>query len=142
MKRLSRIAALDIGDVRIGVAVCDETQMTVNPVSTYTRTGSIKADVRAIEELLNELNASIVVIGNPLDKDEKVGAQAQKVKEFADRLSRRLRIEVVMWDERYTTSDALEMLIEHDVSRKKRKEVVDQAAAVLILESYLQEKRS
>lgn len=139
---MPRIAALDVGDATVGVAVTDELCMTVNPVTTIHRTGSIKADVRAVESLLEELRADEVVIGLPLTADGEIGPQAQKVIDFRDRLARRLRIEVVTWDERFSTVEAEQLLLEADVSRRKRRDVIDAMAAVVILRSYLNSRSS
>ncbi|MEN6355469.1 MAG: Holliday junction resolvase RuvX [Armatimonadota bacterium] len=135
---MPRIAALDVGDATVGVAVSDELCITANPVTTIRRSKSIKTDLRAVEELLNELGASRVVVGLPLDLKGEEGIQAAKVKDFTDRLTRRIRIPVVLWDESLSTVDAESSLIQMDISRKKRKKVIDQMAAAVILRSYLE----
>ena len=109
--------ALDVGDARVGVAASDELGITANPVATITRGRSVKADLRAVEELLGELEASLVVVGLPLTAEGEEGPQARKVREFAERLTRRIRIPVEMWDERFSTLEAQEALVEQDVSR-------------------------
>ncbi len=133
-----KIAALDVGDATIGVAISDELCVTANPVTTIHRSKSVKADLRAVEELLQELKAEKVVVGNPLDLRGEEGIQASKVKDFTDRLARRLRIPVVRWDESLSTLEAETSLIEMDISRKKRKKVIDQMAAAVILQSFLE----
>ncbi|MCE5322482.1 Holliday junction resolvase RuvX [bacterium] len=134
---MPRIAALDVGDATVGVAVSDELCITANPVTTIRRSKSIKADLRAVVELIKELDASMVVVGLPLDLSGEEGIQAAKVKDFTDRLTKRLRIPVVLWDESLSTVEAQESLIEMDISRKKRRKVIDQMAAAVILQSYL-----
>lgn len=134
---MARTVALDVGDATIGVAAADELNITVNPIRTIRRSKSVKADLREVESLLQELEAGRVVVGMPLSADGEMGPQALKVKDFVDRLSRRLRIPVETWDERFTTADAEEMLLQADVSRARRSEVIDQAAAMVILRSYL-----
>lgn len=134
---MPRIVALDVGDATIGVAATDELNITVNPIRTIRRSKSVKADLREVEALLGELDAREVVIGMPLDAEGNAGPQALKVKDFVDRLARRLRIPVETWDERFSTADAEEMLLMADVSRAKRGEIIDQAAAMVILGSYL-----
>ena len=138
---MSRIVALDVGDATVGIAATDELNIIVSPIKTIRRTKSIKVDLRLVEEVLGELNASKVIMGNPLDADGNEGPQAIKVKDFYDRLARRLNIPVLLWDERYSTSEAHERLINMDVSRAKRREIIDQVAAAIILESYLQENK-
>jgi len=134
---LPRVVALDVGDATIGVAAADELSITVNPIRTIRRGKSVKADLREVEALLAELDAGTVVVGMPLDAEGNEGPQALKVKDFVDRLARRLRIPVRTWDERFSTADAEEMLLAADVSRAKRTEIIDQAAAMVILKSYL-----
>jgi len=134
---LPRIVALDVGDATIGVAAADELNITVNPVRTIRRGKSVRADLREVESLLGELDAGKVVVGMPLDAEGQEGPQARKVGDFVERLARRLRIPVETWDERFSTADAEEMLLMADVSRAKRGEIIDQAAAMVILRSYL-----
>lgn len=138
---MPRVVALDVGDATIGVAATDEMRISVNPIRTIRRSNSIKADLREVESLLAELEAGEVVVGLPLSFDDKEGPQAAKVRDFYERLVRRLRIPVVLWDERFSTAEAEEMLIQADLSRAKRREVIDQAAAMVILQSYLRSRK-
>ncbi|NLN75291.1 MAG: Holliday junction resolvase RuvX [Armatimonadetes bacterium] len=134
---MSRIVALDVGDARIGVAATDELGLTAHPVSTIHRSKSIKADLRVVEELLGELDASKVVVGLPLLHSGQEGPQAVKVRDFYGRLARRLHIDVVLYDESLSTVEAEELLLEADVSREKRRQIIDQMAAMVILKSYM-----
>lgn len=134
---MPRIVALDVGDATIGVAATDEVGLTVHPVKTIRRTASIKADLRTVEELLLELDASQVVVGLPVLASGDEGPQAAKVRDFYDRLARRIRIPVALWDESLSTVEAEGLLLEADVSRAKRRKVIDQAAAMVILRGYL-----
>lgn len=136
---MPRIVALDVGDATIGVAAADELNITVNPIRTIRRSKSIKADLREVETLLHELDACKVVVGMPLGPEGEEGSQALKVKDFVERLTRRLKIPVETWDERFSTVDAEDILLRLDISRAKRREIIDQVAAVVILESYLGE---
>lgn len=135
---MPRIVALDVGDVHIGVAATDELAITVAPRKTVNRTASIKADIRAICEQLDNLDAEKVVVGYPLDQNGEEGPQAAKVREFYERLSRRLSIPVVLWDERFSTQEANVELLNMDLTRKQRQKVIDQMAAVIILKNYLE----
>ncbi|MBO7394156.1 MAG: Holliday junction resolvase RuvX [Abditibacteriota bacterium] len=137
---MPRIAALDVGDATVGVAVSDATMLTANPVTVIRRTNSVKADVRETERLLLERGAEEVVVGMPLDAQGNMGPQALKVKDFYDRLSRRMSIPFFTVDERFSTCEAEGYLLETDVSRKKREKVIDAMAAVVILETYLRER--
>ena len=134
---MPRIAALDVGDVRIGVAATDELGLIAHTVTTIKRTASIKADLRVVEELLAELGASKVVVGLPVLPSGEEGPQAIKIRDFYDRLARRMRVPVVLFDESYSTLEAEYLLLEADVSRAKRRKVIDQMAAVIILKGYM-----
>lgn len=136
---MPRIVALDVGDRTIGIAASDELGMTANPVRTIRRGASVKADLREVEALLTELETSKVVVGIPLDAEGEEGPQAAKVKDFCERLSKRVMMPVVYWDERFSTAEAEETLIEMGASRAKRRKVIDKMAAAVILESYLRE---
>ncbi|MGQ9455128.1 MAG: Holliday junction resolvase RuvX [Armatimonadota bacterium] len=136
-----RIVALDVGDATIGIAATDEMQLFAIPVRTLRRTGSTKEDLRNVEDVIKELNPCKILVGLPLDDENREGVQAQKVKDFSARLSRRLSVPVELWDERFSSADAEERLIQLDVSRSKRKEKIHAVAAAVILESYLNEMR-
>ena len=114
--------------------------VTANPLCTIRRGKSIKADLKAVEELLADQLAELVVVGLPLTTDGEEGAQSAKVRDFAERLARRIRIPMEFWDERFSTKEAEEALIGSDVSRAKRRKVIDQAAAVVILVEYMRAK--
>jgi putative Holliday junction resolvase len=126
-----------VGDATIGVAASDELGITANPICAIRRGASLKADLRAVETVLEELDACRVVVGLPLSIDGEEGTQAEKVKDFSGRLARRLRIPVELWDESLSTVEAESALIEMDISRAKRRKVIDKMAAATILRSYL-----
>lgn len=134
---MPRVVALDVGDATIGVAATDEIGLTVHPIKTIRRTASIKADLRTVEELLAELDASQVVVGLPLLASGDESPQTAKVRDFFERLARRIRIPAVLFDESLSTVEAEDFLLEADVSRAKRRKVIDQAAAMVILRGYL-----
>lgn len=134
---MPRVVALDVGDATIGIAATDELSMTVSPVRTVRRGKSIKADLRELDTVLAELDACKVVVGMPLNADGEEGPQALKVRDFVERLARRLRVPVLTWDESFSTAEAQDLLIGMDRSRKKRRNTIDQAAAAVILEDYL-----
>ena len=136
---MPRIVALDVGDATIGVAASDELMITANPVRTIRRGRSVKADLRAVEAVLGELDACKVVVGLPLTADGEEGIQAQKVKDFSSRLAKRLAIPLEYWDESFSTKDAESALIEMDASRARRRKTIDSMAAAVILGSYLGE---
>lgn len=135
-----RTLALDLGDRRIGVAISDETGTLASPVATLQRVGP-KKDLQKVAELVRTLEAQEVVVGLPLNMDGSEGPQAAKVRAFMAGVSRRVDVPVVARDERLTSVAADEMLRERGVQRRKRKDVIDQVAAVLILQEHLDARR-
>lgn len=137
-----KILALDVGDKTIGVAVSDELFLTAQGITTIERVG-IRKDTTKILDLVREHNVGTIVIGLPLKMDGQDSIQTEKVREFRTMLENKLRscglqnVELVYQDERFTTVIAEKVLIEADVSREKRKTVIDKQAAVVILQSYL-----
>ena len=137
-----RLLGLDVGDVRIGIAVCDSLEIAAFPVGVVRRVGSLKRDVAAVAALATEQEAEGVVIGLPLSLNGDVGPQAQKTQGFAKVLANVFPMPVVLWDESLSSVEAEELLIAQGVSRAKRRERIDQTAAALILESYLAHRRA
>ena len=137
-----RLLGLDVGDVRIGVAVCDSLEIAAFPVGVVRRVGSLKRDVAAVAAVATEQEAEGIVIGLPLSLNGDVGPQAQKTQGFARALSNILPMPVVLWDESLSSVEAEELLIAQGMSRAKRREKIDQTAAALILESYLLHRRA
>jgi putative holliday junction resolvase len=131
-----RVLGLDVGDVRIGVAVSDPLGIIAQPHSVV-RSGTMEENVEAIRALAAEKEAVRVVVGVPLNREGKPGPQAQKVLAFVEALRAALAIEVVTQDERFSTAAAERMLIEANVRRKDREQVVDKVAAHHILQTYL-----
>jgi len=131
-----RILALDVGDVRIGVAVSDPSRIIAQGLSSITRT-DLEKDVEAVSNLVNQYEAGEMVVGLPKMMDGTIGIQAQKVLDFVEAMKSKVKIPIIMQDERLTTVSATRVLIQADVSRKKRKKVVDKMAAVIILQGYL-----
>jgi putative Holliday junction resolvase len=131
---------LDVGERRIGVAVADPGGTFAMPVTTIERT-AIAADIARIVELARSYDAAEIVVGDPVTLSGERGPAAAKMDLFVDRLSRSFDGAIHRVDERLTTAQATKTLIAADVSRKNRKRVVDQMAAALILETFLQRKR-
>jgi len=132
-----RILALDPGTKRIGVALSDELGWTAQPLETYERK-TLPADLAHIKDLITRHEVKAVVVGLPVRLDGQIGLAAQQVQEFIKRLQEVIDLPIIAWDERLTTRSAEELLIAADVSRKKRKGVVDRVAAALLLKSYLE----
>jgi putative Holliday junction resolvase len=135
------LLALDVGSKRIGVAVADPTGSFALPVTVIERT-NLKADLERITSLAREYNADEMVIGDPVTLSGQRGPAADKIDRFVDRLRRVYAGRIHRVDERMTTAQATKTLIAADVSRSKRKNVVDKMAAALILETYLARRRS
>lgn len=137
-----RKIGLDVGDKTIGVAVSDALGITAQGVTTIERVG-IRKDTTRVLEYIKEYDCDGVVIGLPLKLDGTDSPQTEKVYEFKELLENKLRsngmgnIGIEYYDERLTTVMAEKVLIEADVSRSRRKKVIDKQAAVLILQSYL-----
>jgi len=129
-----RLLGLDVGEKRIGVAVTDPMGMFAQPVSTIMR--GIH-DIDEIVSLVEEYSITEVVVGLPVNMNGTLGPGAEKVQEFASKLEAALTVPLVFEDERLTTSMAERMMIDADVSRKKRKKSIDKIAAAIILEGRL-----
>ena len=138
---MSIILGLDIGDARTGVAISDELGIAAHPLCTIQRK-SRKALIAELRELVTAHKVERIVVGLPLQLDGETGIQAKKVKQFAERLAQQVNLPIVFWDESFTTFEAAQILRGTKKRRKKRKQVIDQVAAVLILEGYLEELRN
>jgi len=132
----TRIMALDPGTKRIGVALSDEMGWTAQPLETFERR-SLDKDIAHLQHLIDEHNVREVVMGLPIRLDGRIGPEAEQVQRFIQRLEQSLSVPVIPWDERLTTRSAEDLLIEANVSRRKRRGVVDRVAAAIILQSYL-----
>ena len=131
-----RILSLDVGDKRIGVAVSDELGITAQGIGVIENTGNGK-DIESIRKFVDDYNVNKVVIGLPKNMNGTLGPRGEVTKKFGAKLEKLIDIPIEYWDERLTTVIAEKTLIEADISRKKRKGVVDKLAAVLILQNYL-----
>ncbi|MDK2918530.1 MAG: putative pre6S rRNA nuclease [Candidatus Petromonas sp.] len=136
-----RIMGLDVGDKTIGVAVSDLLGWTAQGLETIRRT-NLKNDINRLKEIIKKMEVKKIVVGLPKNMNGTIGSQGEKVLIFVDKLKNKLDIEVILWDERLTTVAAEKMLISADVSRKKRKKVIDKLAAVYILQGYLDRQKS
>lgn len=137
---MDRIMGLDVGDRTIGVAVSDLLMITAQGVTTIKRT-NLKNDINELKKIIEEYKVTIIVSGLPKMLDGTVGIQGEKVLEFLEKLKKRVDLPIELEDERFTTSISERMLIDADVKRKKRKEVIDKLAAVQILTTYMQRKK-
>lgn len=136
---MERIIGLDIGDKTIGVAVSDLLQLTAQGLTTIKRESKIK-DYAALEEIINEYDAKKIVVGLPKNMDGSIGPQGEKTIKFAEKIKNKFKVEIIYQDERLTTVSAERILIQGDMRRNKRKDVIDKVAATFILQTYLDGK--
>lgn len=134
-----RILGLDYGSVTVGVAVSDALKVTAQPLETIKRKdeNKLRQTCARIEQLIAEYEVESIVLGYPKNMNDSVGERAKKTEEFKAMLERRTGLPVTLWDERLTTVAAERVLMESGVRRENRKAVIDQVAAALILQGYL-----
>jgi putative Holliday junction resolvase len=137
---VARILAVDYGEKRIGLAVSDELGITASPLMTLVRRSDDET-VRQIAQLASKLQVTQIVVGLPRRNDAQEGEMERKVKAFAEKLRQAVSVPVVLFDERFTTRIAEQVLLEADLSRRKRKQVRDRLAAVILLQSFLEAQR-
>ena len=136
---MRRILGLDYGTKTVGVALSDELHITAQPLETITRkdANKLRKTYARIEELVKEYNVEKIVLGLPKNMNNTVGERAEKALEFGEMLKKRTGLEIIMWDERLTTVASEKVLMESGVRRENRKKVIDQIAASMILQGYL-----
>ena len=134
-----RLMGLDYGSKTVGVAVSDPLGLTAQGVETVWRKqeNKLRQTMARIEELISEYQVERIVLGYPKNLNYTVGERAVNSLEFKEKLEKRTGLPVVMWDERLTTAEAERTLMETGVRRENRKQFLDQMAAVLILQGYL-----
>jgi putative pre-16S rRNA nuclease len=128
-----------VGSKRIGVAISDPLGITAQGLSTLHRKNK-RSDFAQLEQVIREQRVAEIVVGLPLRMTGAEGTQAGKMQAFAEEIRRRFRLPVHLWDERLSSAQANRLLRETDMSIKRRGEVVDQMAAVLILQSWMDAK--
>ena len=133
---MGRVIGLDVGTKTIGVAVSDPLRMFAQPVETVSRKG-LKTDLPKLEALIKRHEVQAIVVGLPLELDGSESRSARLARQVGEGLGTRTGLEVYYVDERFSSVEAERALVQQDVSRKRRKAVIDQAAAVLILQGYL-----
>jgi len=131
-----RIMGLDVGEKRIGIAMSDQLGWTAQGHSVLVR-GNLRQDLKLLAELCANNEVGTIVVGFPRNMNGTIGPKGEEIKEFGQLLQDNIGLPVEYWDERLTTVAALKVLVEANVSRRKRKQVVDKLAAVNILQGYL-----
>ena len=131
-----RILGLDLGNRTIGVAVCDPLGYTAQGIKTSRRKHE-ELDIEEIKKICTQYSVEKIVLGFPKNMNGTVGPQGEKVIAFSEKLKEVFSFDIVLWDERLTTVAATRAMLEADMSRSKRKEIVDKVAATYILQGYL-----
>lgn len=132
----NRLMGLDVGTNTIGIAVSDLLGITAQGVEVIHRSDA-EHDFGRLQELVQQYSVKTFIVGLPKNMDNSIGSQGVFTQEFAAELEEKLAIPIIFWDERLTTKSARQFLIYANVSRKKRKQVIDKMAAVIILQSYM-----
>ncbi len=140
-ERHGRVLGLDVGSKRIGVAVSDPLGITAQGLETIQRKNK-RLDFEQLEKLIRNYEVKEIVIGFPLRMSGAEGVQAEKMQRFAEEVRQRFQLPIHLWDERLTSAQANRLLRETEMSIKRRGEVVDQMAAVLILQSWMEANQS
>jgi len=140
LAREARLLGLDVGSKTIGMALSDVTRSVATPYDTIRR-GKFTADAKTIREVVEKNQVGALVIGLPLNLDGSEGPRAQSTRAFARNLAAHVEVPMVFWDERLSTAAVERHLIEADVSRKRRAELVDRMAAAYILQGALERLR-
>ncbi|MFN2101374.1 Holliday junction resolvase RuvX [Finegoldia dalianensis] len=133
---MERYIGLDVGDRTIGIAISDPFLLTAQSLMTIKRKSKIE-DIEIINDIIKEKEVSKIIVGLPKNMNNTIGPQAKKVKTFVKELRKHTDLDIEYVDERLTTISATRVLIEQNVSRKKRKDVIDSVAATYILQTYL-----
>lgn len=134
------VLALDVGERRIGIAISDPLGIIAVGLPTLERK-DLESDLRYFEDLVKQRQVQLIVVGLPVHMKGHLGEMAQNVLDFKASLGKKTHLSVECMDERWTTVEAQKILLEGDVSRQTRKKKVDQIAAQLILQKYLERKR-
>jgi putative Holliday junction resolvase len=135
-----KILGIDFGKRRIGLALSDDYGWSAQGLTTITRINT-ETDLSRIKEIIALYRVEEVLVGLPRNLNGTMGPQTQEVMSFVNQLRKNLNLPVVTWDERLSSVAAEKILLEADVSRKKRKKVIDKLAAAIFLQSYLESKR-
>lgn len=132
-----RVLGMDVGARRIGLAVSDPLGITAQGIETLERRNK-RTDFAILERVIRKYEVGAIVVGYPLRMSGSTGNQSEKMAAFAEELRRKFELPVHLWDERLTTAEAHRVLDQTEMSTRRRSEVVDQMAAVLILQSFLE----
>ena len=135
-----RIMGLDLGDKTIGVALSDPLGLTAQGLEVVRRRGSLKNDLARLKEIALEYEVDRIVVGFPRNMNGTIGPRGEQALEFTRQVEHSLGLPVVTWDERLSTVAAERVLLDANMRRKKRRQVIDKVAAAVILQNYLDAK--
>ena len=135
-----RVIGLDVGDKTVGIAISDELGLTAQGLPTLRRE-RLAADLSYVQGVADEHSATRVIVGLPLNMNGTEGPRGAASRKFGDALGKLTGLPIEYWDERLTTAQAERVLLEADVSRRKRRQVIDKLAAQVILQSWLDAQR-
>lgn len=136
-----RVLGLDVGEKRIGIAISDPMGWTAQGHSVLKR-GKPESDIAYLNQLCNEFDVEKIILGLPRNMNGSLGNKAHEIQEYGNFINEHINLPIEYIDERLTTVSAEKILLQGDVSRKKRKEVIDKMAAVLILQTYLDREKN
>ncbi len=137
---MHRILAIDYGEKNIGIAVSDLLHLFSKPLTTITNLG-FSYIVKKLSELIKEQNVGLVLLGLPLSVAGLDTQKTAQVRAFYEQLKQELTVSIELWDERYTTMDARDLLIKKGIKQKAGKKIIDQTAAAMILKNYLEARK-
>lgn len=137
-----RILGMDLGEKYIGLAISDALNITAQALETIERKGRLERFLNRLKQIIKDYRIQKIVVGLPRNMDGSLGKQAQKAIALARDFQIALDVEVEVWDERLSTQEVEAVLIQADLSRRRRKKVIDKLSAVLILQSYLDKSKS
>ena len=133
---MMKILGLDLGSKTIGVAISDDLFLTAQVLTSIKRT-TLEKDLAVMVSLVDEYGVEEIVVGLPINMDGSTGDSARKAESFIEKLRETFSIRIIPWDERLSTVAAERILLEGDLSRKKRRKVIDRLSAAIILQGYL-----
>jgi putative Holliday junction resolvase len=132
---MMRLIGIDYGKKRIGIAVSDPLGLTAQPIEVFDNTKQV---FEKINRLIEKYDADQIIVGMPKTLKGEIGQSAEEVLQFMEELKKHVNIPVLSYDERLTTARAQKILLDSDVSRKKRREVIDKIAAAYMLQGYME----
>ena len=130
------ILGIDLGKKRTGIAVSDINQKIASPLKVIENM-KFNEILNILEKIVTERNICAIIVGDPINMDGSIGPKSQSSRSFIRNLSKELNIPILLWDERLTTVSAERSLLEADISRKKRQQIIDKIAASIILQNFL-----